>query len=168
MEIRNRSNGELTTVSQFKATKPNTSFPKEITTDLLDSYGYDAVLNGAAATVTAPYGVSIRDGVEEVDGKWFTKFVAGPTFADTTDDDGNVTTAADNEAAYKARIDTEAAAAVRSERNRLIAETDWVIVMAKETGTNIPSAVKTYRQALRDLPSAAGFPHTMAWPGPLE
>ena len=164
MEIRNRSNGELTTVSQFKATKPNTSFPKEITTDLLDSYGYDAVLNGAAATVTAPYGVSIRDGVEEVDGKWFTKFVAGPTFADTTDDDGNVTTAADNEAAYKARIDTEAAASVRSQRDQLIAETDWVVVMAKETGTNIPAAMKTYRQALRDLPSADGFPHTMTWP----
>ena len=164
MEIRNRSNGELTTVSQFKATKPNTSFPKEITTDLLDSYGYDAVLNGAAATVTAPYGVSIRDGVEEVGGQWFTKFIAGPTFADTTDDDGNVTTAADNEAAYKARIDTEAAASVRSQRDQLIAETDWVVVMAKETGTNIPAAMKTYRQALRDLPSADGFPHTMTWP----
>ena len=168
MEIRNRSNGELTTVSQFKATQPNTSFPKRITTEILDSYGYDPVLNGAAATVSAPYGVSTRDGVEEISGQWFTKFIAGPVFTDTTDSEGNVTTAADNEAAYKANIDTQAAAAVRSERNRLIAETDWVIVMAKETGTNIPSAVKTYRQALRDLPSAAGFPHTMAWPEPLE
>jgi hypothetical protein len=46
----------------------------------------------------------------------------------------------------------------------LIAETDWVVVMAKETGTNTAAAMKTYRQALRDLPSAAGFPHTMTWP----
>ena len=164
MEIRNRSTGAITTVSQFKALHPNTSFPKQINTQVLDTFGYDAVLNGAAATVTAPYGVSTRDGVEEVDGKWFTKFIAGPVFADTTDDDGNVTTAADNEAAYKARIDAEAAASVRSERDRLIAETDWVVVMAKETGTNIAAAMKTYRQALRDLPSAAGFPHTMTWP----
>jgi len=164
MEIRNRSTGAVTTVSQFKSEHPNTSFPKQINTQVLDTFGYDAVLNGAAATVTAPYGVSIRDGVEEVDGKWFTKFVAGPVFADTTDDDGNVTTAADNEAAYKARIDTEAAASVRSQRDQLIAETDWVVVMAKETGTNIPAAMKTYRQALRDLPSADGFPHTMTWP----
>ena len=168
MEIRNRSTNAVTTVSEFKALHPNTSFPKQINTQVLDAFGYDPVLNGASATVTAPYGVSIRDGVEEIGGQWFTKFIAGPAFTDTTDDAGNVTTAADNEAAYKARIDTEAAAAVRSERNRLIAETDWVIVMAKETGTNIPSAVKTYRQALRDLPSAAGFPHTMAWPEPLE
>lgn len=164
MEIRNRSTGAVTTVSQFKALHPNTSFPKQINTQVLDTFGYDAVLNGAAATVTAPYGVSIRDGVEEVGGQWFTKFIAGPVFADTTDDDGNVTTAADNEAAYKARIDTEAAASVRSQRDQLIAETDWVVVMAKETGTNIAAAMKTYRQALRDLPSAAGFPHTMTWP----
>ena len=164
MEIRNRSTGVVTTVSQLKAENQNTSFPKQITTDILDSFGYDAVLNGPAATVTAPYGVSTRDGVEETDGKWFTKFIAGPVFTDTTDSEGAVTTAADNEAAYKARIDSEAATSVRAERDSLIAETDWVIVMAKETGTNIPAAMKTYRQALRDLPSAEGFPHTMTWP----
>ena len=168
MEIRNRSTGAVTTVSQFKAEHPNTSFPKQITTEVLNSFGYDSVLNGAAATVTAPYGVSTRSGVEEISGQWFTKFIAGPVFADTTDSEGNVTTAADNEAAYQARIDSEAAKSVRTQRDKLLAETDWVIVMAKETGTNIPSAVKTYRQALRDLPSAAGFPHTMAWPEPLE
>jgi hypothetical protein len=164
MEIRNRSTGAVTTVSQFKSEHPNTSFPKQITTDVLDSFGYDAVLNGAQATVTAPYGVSTRDGVEEIDSKWFTKFIAGPVFTDTTDDEDVVTTAADKEAAYKARIDTEAAASVRTQRDQLIAETDWVVVMAKETETNIPAAMKTYRQALRDLPSAAGFPHTMTWP----
>ena len=63
MEIRNRETGVVTTISQFNASYPNTSFPKNITSDILDSYGYDPVLNGAAATVTAPYGVSMRDGV---------------------------------------------------------------------------------------------------------
>ena len=164
MEIRNRSTGELTTVSQFKATQQNTSFPKQITTEILDSYGYDAVLNGAAATVTAPYGVSTRSGVEEISGQWFTKFVAGPVFTDTTDSEGNVTTAADNEAAYRTGIDTKAAASVRAERDKLLAETDWIVIKAKETSTNIPTATKTYRQELRDISSADGFPHTMTWP----
>jgi hypothetical protein len=164
MEIRNRSNGELTTISQFRATQPNTSFPKQITTEILDKFGYDPVLNGPAATVTAPYGVSTRSGVEEIDGKWFTKFIAGPVFTDTTDSEGNVTTAADNEAAYKSRIDTEVATSVRSERDRLIAETDWIVVKAKETSTNVSTAIKTYRQELRDLPTTSGFPHTMTWP----
>ena len=164
MEIRNRLNGELTTVSQFKASQPNTSFPKQITTEILDSYGYDPVLNGAAATISAPYGVSTRSGVEEISGQWFTKFIAGPVFTDTTDDEGKVTTAAENEAAYKANIDAQAAASVRTERDKLMHETDWIIVKAKETSTNVPAAIKTYRQELRDLPSASGFPHTMTWP----
>ena len=164
MEIRNRSNGEVTTVSQFKASQPNTSFPKQITTDILDSYGYDPVLNGAQATVSAPYGVSTRSGVEQVKGQWFTKFIAGPVFIDTTDDDGNVTTAADNEAAYKAIIDAEAADDVRSQRDKLIAETDWTQLADSQLSDSVKAAWVTYRQALRDLPTSEGFPHTTSWP----
>ena len=54
MEIRNRETGAVTTVSQFKASYPNTSFPKQITDDILVSYGYDPVLDGTPATVEAP------------------------------------------------------------------------------------------------------------------
>ena len=42
---------------------------------------------------------------------------------------------------------------LRDERDRLIAESDWRVIKSKETSTNIPTAWKTYRQALRDLPS---------------
>jgi hypothetical protein len=160
MEIRNRSNGEVTTVSQFKASQPNTSFPKQITTQILDSYGYDAVLNGAQATVTAPYGVSTRSGIEEISGQWFTKFIAGPVF---TDIEGGAT-ASEQETEYRTGIDTQVAASVRTQRDKLLAETDWVVTKAKETSTNIPAAMKTYRQELRDISSAEGFPHTMTWP----
>jgi len=162
MEIRNRSNGELTTVSQFKSTKPNTSFPKQITTDILDSYGYDAVLNGPAATVTAPYGRSTRSGVEEVDGKWFTKFVVGPVFTDTKDKDGNTVTAATNEAAYKAKVDADAAASVRSTRDTKLSECDWT--QTNDSPLKAESTWTTYRQALRDVPTQAGFPHNVTWP----
>ncbi len=161
MEIRNRESGAVTTISQFKASYPNTSFPKQITADILDSYGYDPVLNGPAAEVTAPYGVSVRDGVEEIDGQWFTRFVAGPVFTDTTDDDGNVTTAADNEAAYRARVDAEAAEGVRNERNKKLADTDWTQLADSSADA---TAWATYRTALRDLPSTDGFPHNVTWP----
>ena len=40
---------------------------------------------------------------------------------------------------------------LRMQRDRLLAESDWVVTMHKELGTNIPSAWKTYRQALRDM-----------------
>lgn len=161
MEIRNRETGAVTTVSQFKASYPNTSFPKQITNDILDSYGFDPVLNGPAAAVTAPYGVSIRDGVEEIDGQWFTRFVAGPVFTDTTDDEGNVTTAADNEAAYRQGIDDKVAENIRTERNKKLADTDWT-QLADSTAN--ATAWGTYRQALRDLPSTDGFPHNVTWP----
>ena len=163
MEIRNRESGAVTTISQFKASYPNTSFPKVITNDILDSYGYDPVLNGAAATVTAPYGVSTRDGVEEINGQWFTRFVAGPVFTDTTDGEGNVTTAADNEAAYRARIDADAAERVRTERNKKLADTDWT-QLADSTAN--ATAWGTYRAALRDLPTSSGddWPHNVTWP----
>jgi len=161
MEIRNRSTGELTTLSQFKATQPNTSFPKQITTDILDSYGFDAVGYGSPATVTAPYGVSTRSGVEEIDGKWFTKFVAGPIFTDTTDSEGKVTTAADNEAAYKAGVDARAAESARTLRNTKLHDCDWTQVA--DTSAD-KAAWATYRAALRDLPASEGFPHNITWP----
>ncbi len=40
---------------------------------------------------------------------------------------------------------------LRTKRNRLLTETDYIIIKAKETGTTIPTAWKTYRQELRDL-----------------
>ena len=163
MEIRNRETGAVTTISQFKASYPNTSFPKVITADILDSYGYDPVLNGAPATVTAPYGVSTRDGVEQIDGQWFTRFVAGPVFADTTDEEGNVTSAADNEAAYRARIDAEKAEGVRTTRNKKLADTDWTQLADSSADA---TAWGTYRKALRDLPASSGddWPHNVTWP----
>tara|TARA_B100001939_G_scaffold186773_1_gene160862 strand:+ start:2004 stop:2510 length:507 start_codon:yes stop_codon:yes gene_type:complete len=164
MEIRNRSTGEVITTSQLKAANPNTSFPKNITTEVLDHFGYDAVLNGAAATVTAPYGVSTRDGVEEINGQWFTRFVAGPIFTDTTDDDGNVTTAADNEAAYRTEIDNAVATRIRAERDQKLSACDWTVLADSPLTTAKKTEWKAYRTALRDITAADGFPHTMTWP----
>ena len=55
---------------------------------------------------------------------------------------------------------------LRAKRDRLLAETDWEIVKHKELGTNIPAALKTYRQALRDLPdpSVTSDPANPVWP----
>lgn len=52
---------------------------------------------------------------------------------------------------------------IRTRRNKLLAETDWIITKAKETNTNIPAAWKTYRQALRDVPSQSD-PDNITWP----
>jgi len=159
MEIRNRETGAVITISEFKTEHLHTSFPKQITAEILDGYGYDVVLNGASATVTAPYGVSVRDGVEQIDGQWFTKFVAGPVFADNDEQ-----TAAEQETEYRAGVDAKVATGVRQDRDKRLAACDWTVLTDSPLTTAKKTKWKTYRQALRDISSAEGFPHTMTWP----
>ena len=53
---------------------------------------------------------------------------------------------------------------LREVRNAKLAETDWVITMHKELGTNIPAAWKTYRQALRDITNTYTSLDDVVWP----
>jgi len=72
------------------------------------------------------------------------------------------------EAALTAKIaeldGAEAMRLLREERDCRIAKSDWKVVMAKETGSNLSSAFKTYRQALRDLPANTSDPANPTWP----
>lgn len=49
---------------------------------------------------------------------------------------------------------------VRSQRNSLLAETDYLAL----SDTTLSSDMATYRQALRDVTSQEGFPTDVAWP----
>jgi hypothetical protein len=53
------------------------------------------------------------------------------------------------------------AAAVRADRNARLAATDWTQIA---DSTADKAAWATYRQALRDVPSQAGFPQSVTWP----
>jgi len=44
-----------------------------------------------------------------------------------------------------------AIADVRLKRNRLLQDSDWEVIMAKEKGTTLSAGFKTYRQNLRDI-----------------
>ena len=159
MEIRNRATGAIVTDSQFRADNPGTSFPKQLTADILDGFGYDPVLNGAAASVSGPYEVSTRDGVELIDGQWFTRFIVGPEFTDNAE-----ATAAEQETAYRTSVDNRVAASVRADRDRKLAASDWTVLADSPLTTAKKTEWKTYRTALRDISAAEGFPHTMEWP----
>lgn len=50
---------------------------------------------------------------------------------------------------------------LREERDRLLKESDWVVVYALEHGTDIPQEWRAYRQTLRDLPSTSS---PQCWP----
>lgn len=143
MELRIRNTGQVMTDSEFRSLHPNTSFPPQLTAELLDSFGADPVLNGPQAQPTR-YQVAFRDGVEEINGQWFTKF-----------------SVADMDADGIASLDARQADSVRAERNRKLTASDWTQV---EDAPVDKAAWAAYRQGLRDVPSQAGFPWDVTWP----
>jgi len=50
---------------------------------------------------------------------------------------------------------------IRDKRNELLASSDWTQVIDAPVDQ---AAWKTYRQALREIPSQAGFPNEVTWP----
>lgn len=55
------------------------------------------------------------------------------------------------ETAWNAKTFDRAIARLRTNRNNLLAETDYIVTKNLEAGTDIPTDWKTYRQSLRDL-----------------
>lgn len=53
------------------------------------------------------------------------------------------------------------AAQVRGERDRLLLETDYLVMPDYPSK---PAGIESYRQALRDVTEQAGFPEAVEWP----
>lgn len=65
------------------------------------------------------------------------------------------------EAEYAAGANNRAAAAIRTERDAKLSESDWTQVADAPVDK---TAWATYRQSLRDVPSQSGFPNEVTWP----
>ena len=63
-----------------------------------------------------------------------------------------------------AEYDTVLAASARQKRDRLIAATDYLVTPDYPISDDRLAKVKTYRQALRDIPEQSGFPRSITWP----
>jgi len=165
MQVRIRETGAVMYESEFRAyTKANGGPTWETTTtEVLEALGADVVFEGPQATGGTVYQYSQASGVEQIDGKWYTKYILGPVFIDQVED-GVTTTAAEQEVAYKASKDAEQAKSVRASRDTKLAECDWRVIKAAETATTLDAAWATYRQALRDVTAQSGFPWTITWP----
>jgi hypothetical protein len=156
MQIRTQT-GAVMYEAEFRAhIKANGGPSWDATTDeVLTALGADVVFEGAQATGGTVYQYSQASGVEQVDGKWYTKYILGPIFTD------GETTAAEQEVAYKATKDAEQAKSVRASRDEKLKDCDWTQV----ADAPVDKAVwATYRQALRDVTTQTGFPWTITWP----
>lgn len=91
-----------------------------------------------------------------------------PLFFGTCDDDADVSipgvvktlTAEEHEHERFKENDTKASQ-MRQQRDYLLSRSDWTQVADAPVDK---AAWATYRQALRDVPSQAGFPWTINWP----
>lgn len=128
----------------------------QLTPEVMEAIGVDPVFEGPQASGGTVYQYSQAAGVEQVEGKWYTKHILGPVFTDTEE-----ATAAEQEAAYKASKDAEQAKSVRTSRSDKLKECDWTQVADAPVDK---AAWATYRQALRDVTQQSGFPWTITWP----
>ena len=164
MQIRIRETGAVVFDNEFRAYAQTQGavFGTPLTEEFINQYGGDIVFEGPQATGGTVYQYSQRSGVERLDGKWYTKYILGPVFTDrAAEGDQPAQTAAEQETAYRAMKDAEQAANVRRSRTEMLKDCDWTQIA---DSTADKTAWATYRQALRDITSASGFPWTMTWP----
>ena len=153
MQIRIQSTGQVMYENEFRALFPNTSFTQQLSEALINELGADVVFEGPQAAGGTRYQYSQPSGVEQIDGKWFTKHILGPVFTGDT--------AAADQVAYEAGKDADRAAAIRTQRDSKLSLTDWTQVADAPVDK---AAWATYRQALRDVPTQTGFPWEVTWP----
>jgi hypothetical protein len=126
-------------LGELRRDNPQISFPRKIPDAILAEYGVYRVAEAEAPKVDNKAQRVVQE-VKNVDGVWTQQW------------------------RIQNLPDEQASENVRAHRDRLLAETDWVVVMHTEKGTNIPLEWEVYRQSLRDITNQTGFPHAVDWP----
>ena len=128
---------------QLKATNPLTSFPAQATDEMLASFGVERVFFATPPELTDTQ-VLVEGTPVIADNRWTQVW----TVRDMTTEE------------LASRNDAQTTS-VRVERNDKLSASDWTQVADAPVDK---TAWATYRQALRDIPSQAGFPWTITWP----
>lgn len=160
-EYRNRSSGEIKTDTELRAANKNMSFPKTWNSSVHDALNVDPVLEAPAPEPSGDYKSVVRNGaVQDAKGNWVQAWVEREMFTEYTDENGDVQTVAAQKTAYDTANTAALAARERAKRTALLMETDHYAL----ADVTMPDAMKTYRQALRDVPQQSGFPSSITWP----
>lgn len=136
------------TVADLKTDNASVSFPRKITEEVLARYGVSRihVLDPAEHDETTHY-ATLNDAPTFENNQW----VLGWNIV----------------AKSQEQIDEEwsnKCASVRNARNELLKQSDWTQMPDVTLTESQSTAWRTYRQALRDVPSQAGFPNSVEWP----
>ena len=160
-EYRVRASGELKSETDLRLENRNVSFPKVWNTNVFEALGIDPVLAAPAPTPSGEFKTVSRNGaVQDSNGNWVQAWVEREMFTEYTDEEGNVQTVSAQQTAYTTRRNNEKAVVERATRDTLLKETDHFAL----SDVTMTDAMKTYRQALRDVPQQSEFPNTITWP----
>lgn len=145
MEIRIRATGQVMLEDELRRWARDNGGPSwdRTTDEVLEVLGADVVFEGPQAQPTR-YQIAFRDGVQEMDGKWYTKY----SVADMDDE-------------AKVAKDAEQAKVMREQRSQKLKDSDWTQV---DDAPVDKAAWAAYRQDLRDITSQDGFPWDVQWP----
>ena len=142
-------------IGQLRKDNVSTSFPRNITAEILSEYDVYELIYEPMPDITSTQKLEQNEFPTLVDGNWVIQW--------------NVL----DKTAEEIALDNDAqAASVRTQRDKLLAESDWVTVKAVDQnaqdslGIQVPQVWLTYRQALRDITSHANFPNLQDtdWP----
>jgi len=147
---RERTGGDVKTQGEVKGMYSNVSFSRVV--DTYADLGWDEIVAVPMPAPSTPLKkVEHGDPVKKA-GKWTQVWVEEDMFS-------GATKAAD-EAAHTEQLDTAAAANARTERDSILALTDFHGL----TDMTMTAEMTTYRQALRDVPQQDEFPTEIDWP----
>jgi len=127
-------------IEQLRQDNPNTSFPKTFSNDRLAQWG------------VYPYTMQ-----EQPDYNYLTQVLSVDTFVEVNGVWTQGWTVSN-------RSVEDASNNIRSQRNNLLAQTDW---MALSDNVMSPAWAE-YRQYLRDVTAQEGFPFSVVWPSKPE
>ena len=128
------------TLGQLRRDNPQTSFPKLIPDELLASYDVYPYTRPKPDEYDSLTWRLIDDEFVNVNGAWMLPYKLEALPLD------------------------QAERNIRSRRDGLLQDTDWIVVKSYERGQNIPAVWEMYRQALRDITDQTGFPYSVIWP----
>lgn len=142
-QYRIRETGEL--VADLARAFPHISMPPVLSSEDMEMLGVDPVFE-APTPVTTPFQTAYRDGVEEIEGKWYVKYAI-----------------ADMDPEGIAGATEQQWASIRSDRGSRLAACDWTQLPDTPLTEAQKAEWAVYRQALRDITTQAD-PFNIVWP----
>jgi hypothetical protein len=125
-------------IGQLRLDNPQVSFPQEIPEDTLAEYDVYFATEQAKPSYNPQTHYLKQSAFYQVNDAWLVQYTAEPLPVE------------------------DVAQSVRADRDQRLAATDWT--QGKDISDEVSTKWVAYRQALRDVPTQAGFPWDVQWP----